>query len=301
MNTRVRKKSLAFCVNQGVAVVTAGAFLFSSLGANAAEATFWEERANASSRLLKRGPAEPTLLAQLSLAQPTVFNETGRVLRPIAPSLLSLSTSSSPHWARAVVSPFADVRAVYEGPSGGELRVLLVMDAHGIYSAQKNVARLLDQVGAQGKMVVGVEGTSGAFDLERHRNLLPGAGQAQLVDHLLKKGFLNGPESYGLTTEKMPDFWGVEDAALYDANVQAYRDTLAIEVESQAALQTLKKETSQRQTRLFSTPLQNLDREVQARHEDRGDLAKYVKVVWDEAGASGQGSQVRRFMEAKSK
>ncbi|MBP9127446.1 MAG: hypothetical protein KBG07_01600 [Elusimicrobia bacterium] len=137
--------------------------------------------------------------------------------------------------------------------------------------------------------------------MERHRNLLPGAGQAQLVDHLLKKGFLNGPESYGLTTEKMPDFWGVEDAALYDANVQAYRDTLAIEVESQAALQTLKKETSQRQTRLFSTPLQNLDREVQARHEDRGDLAKYVKVVWDEAGASGQGSQVRRFMEAKSK
>lgn len=281
------------------ALITAGAFLFTSLGAAPAEASFWEERAAARSRQIQ-GASAPMLLAQLPVSQPLSFGGTAQTVLPSFSPKLSTLLSTAPRWAQGAVTSFADIRSVREGASGS-LRVFLVMDAHDVYSAQRNIARLLAHLGKQGKMLVGIEGTSGAFDLERHRGLLPGAGQGQLVNHLLKKGFLNGPEAFGLTAEKTPDFWGVEDAALYDANVQAYRDTLSIEAETQSALQKLKKETSERQAKLFSPELQALEREVQAMHEDRGDLGKYVKAVLEGAGEVRPASQVRRFVEAKSK
>jgi hypothetical protein len=159
------------------------------------------------------------------------------------------------------------------------VRVFLVMDAHDVYSAQRNVARLLARLGIQGKMVVGVEGTSGEFDLERHRGLLPGVGQSHLVDHLLKKGFLNGSEAFGLTAERTPDLWGVETPALYEANVRAYRETLGLETETRSALDSLKKETLAQQANVFSREMLALDQEVRAMHDDRGDLGRYVKAV----------------------
>ena len=299
-----------------LAVLTAGAFLFTSLGAAPAEASFWEERAAARNRQIQAS-SSPVLLAQLPASQPLSF---GGSIQPTLPSFspkLSSLMGTAPRWAQGAVNPFADIRSVREGASGSP-RVFLVMDAHDVYSAQRNVARLLAHLGNQGKMVVGVEGTSGAFDLEQHRGLLPGVGQAHLVDHLLKKGFLNGSEAYGLTAEHTPLLWGVEDEKLYDANVRAYRETLGLEGETHSALETLKKETLARQSKIFSAELLDLDREVQAQHEGRGDMGRYVKAVFRgnllSTGTSPhpplrgtfsqeekENLQVKRLMEAKSK
>ena len=282
-----------------VGAVTAAAYLVTLLGAAPAEASFWEDRAAARSRLEGKGGESPTLLAQLPASQAFSF---GSAIRPVslvapAPSLAKI-LASTPLWARRAVTPFADVRVVREGRSS-DLQFFLVMDAHDVYSAQQNVARLLESLGAQGKMVVGVEGTTGAFDLERHRGLLPSPAQEQLMGHLLKKGFINGPEAFGLTAATVPHLWGVEDPVLYDANVRAYRDSLSAEGETRSALSILKKEGGERQKTVFSESLQKLDREVQAMHEDRGDLGRYAAEISRGAG-EGVGPQVQRFLDAKA-
>lgn len=282
-----------------VGAVTAAAYLVTILGAAPAEASFWEDRAAARSRLNGNGGQSPTLLAQLPASQAFSFGSAIRPTSLAAPSpSLSKVLASTPLWARRAVTPYADVRVVREGQTSN-LHFFLVMDAHEVYSAQQNVARLLESLGSQGKMVVGVEGTTGAFDLERHRGLLPSPAQEQLTDHLLKKGFINGPEAFGLTAATVPHLWGVEEPALYDANVRAYRDSLSEEGETRSALQVLKKEGFERQKSVFSKDLQKLDREVQAMHEDRGDLGRYATEI--SRGAGGEvGQQVKRFLDAKA-
>jgi hypothetical protein len=282
MNTSRRKKSLAFVVNQGVAVVTAGAFLFSSLGASAAEATFWEERAAASARRHSNPSAGQTLLARLPFAPVSAVAPLSRAAVPLSVSLGEKAGSS---WLRETVSPFADVRSARD-EFNSDLRVWLVMDAHDVYSAQRNVARLLAQVGARRKTVVGVEGSTGEFRLDPFRNILPQPQYAELVDHLLKKGFINGPEAYGLLNPSAR-LWGVETSALYDDNVQSYRDSLSLEAQAKNALDALKKESARKSTELFSQDVRALDDQSLALHEDRVNLAQYAQVVWSSAGQAG--------------
>jgi hypothetical protein len=160
------------------------------------------------------------------------------------------------------------------------------MDAHDVYSAQRNVARLLAQVGARRKTVVGVEGSTGEFRLDPFRNILPQPQYAELVDHLLKKGFINGPEAYGLLNPSAR-LWGVETSALYDDNVQSYRDSLSLEAQAKNALDALKKESARKSTELFSQDVRALDDQSLALHEDRVNLAQYAQVVWSSAGQAG--------------
>jgi hypothetical protein len=290
MNTSIQKKSLAFFVNQGVAVVTAGAFLFTSLGANAAEATFWEERAAASARRQASPSAGQTLLARLP------FNPVSAVpplSRAAAPLSVSLGEKAGSSWLRETVSPFADVRSARD-EFNGDLKVWLVMDAHDVYSAQRNLSRLLAQVGARHKTVVGVEGSVGGFQLDSYRGLLPEPQFADLVDHLLKKGFINGPEAYGLLNPSAR-LWGVEDPALYDANVQAYRDSLSLETQAKNVLDTLKKDSARKSKELFSQDLRALDEQALALHEDRVNLSQYAQVVWASAGQAGAPSSKTAF------
>lgn len=288
-----------FWATRLVGAVTAAAYLVTILGAAPAEASFWEDRAAARSRLDGHGGQSPTLLAQLPASQAFSFGTAIRPTSLAAPSpSLSKVLASTPLWARRAVTPYADVRVVREGRSS-DIQFFLIMDAHEVYSAQQNVARLLESLGAQGKMIVGVEGTTGAFDLERHRGLLPSPAQEQLTDHLLRKGFINGPEAFGLTAATAPHLWGVEEPALYDANVRAYRDSLSAEGETRSALAVLKKEGFERQKTVFSEALQKLDREVQAMHEDRGDLGRYATEIVRGAGGVG-GQHVQRFLDAKA-
>jgi hypothetical protein len=296
MNSQTTSQHKNHWATRLVGGVTAFAYLFTLLGAAPAEASFWADRAAARSRMPGRGESGPTLLAQLPASQVFSFGSAAQSVPMVPVPSLSKILATTPLWARRAVTPFADVRAVREG-SLSDLQFFLIMDAHEVYSAQKNVAQLLVSLGAQGKMVVGVEGTAGAFDLERHRGLLPFPAQEQLTDHLLKKGFINGPEAFGLTAATVPHLWGVEDPVLYDANVRAYRDSLSAEGETRSALSILKKEGGERQKTVFSESLQKLDREVQAMHEDRGDLGRYAAEI---SRGAGGGQHVQRFLDAKA-
>lgn len=284
---------------RSVAVTTAGAFLFTSLGAAPAEASFWKERAAAARvRVARSTSNHPLLLAQAPMGQVLSFSGISSGTQKISHALNPM-VASAPAWVRPAISPFADVRSVHGGTAKGP-NVFIVMDAHDVFSAQKNVARLLDQLGGSGTLLVGVEGTTGAFDLERHRGLLPKPQQAVLTEHLLKKGFINGPEAFGITADRTPALWGVETPALYEANVKAYRDALPLMDETRTALAILTAQSREQARKLFSPALWTLDNEVQAMHEDRGDLGRYVQTVaTEQINASAVGPQARKFLEAK--
>jgi hypothetical protein len=154
---------------RSLAVLTAGAFLFTALGAAPAEASFWEDRAAARARQNVpssmggnvQGKTVPqTLLAQLPVSQPLSFGGAVVSALPAFSPRVSSFSERSPLWAKAAVTPFADVRSVREGVNKA-VRVFLVMDAHDVYSAQRNVARLLARLGIQGKWWWALKGRPG--------------------------------------------------------------------------------------------------------------------------------------------
>jgi len=287
MKTPILKRALA--------VMTAGAYLFSVLGAAPAEASFWEDRALARRADLKNKTPNGVLLAQLPLAL--------RPLLGVVPPQRLVSSSASalgpaaPTWVRGIVTPHAEVRSVWEGPARGP-RVILVLDAHDVVSAQRNIAGFLRWVHRDGTPVVGVEGTTGAFALDRYRNLLSSADQQSLMDHLLKKGFMNGVEFFALTAADRPILWGVEASSLYEANVRAYRKALPERDAARAALGRLKIDAQKRAAETFAPALQALMDEITARHEDRGDAGRFAAKLAEVLG-DAVGPQTRLFLRAK--
>ncbi len=284
------KTSLA---KRWIASVTTGAYLLTVIGAAPVEASFWEERARA--RRPEAGPVRPGLLmAQLPAAVRVPLAPAGAAV-PSSP--VPRSEPSVPGWARGAVSRHGEVRNLWEGTARGP-RVFLLLDAHDVFSAQRNIAGFLSHFSSTARPLVGVEGTAGAFAFDRYRELLPPADQRALADHLLKKGLVNGVELFALTTDTLPALWGVETPALYDANVRAYRASLPVGGKTRAALARLKTAAQEEADRLFSLDLRALDGEIAARHEDQSDASRYAAVL---AAALGDavGPQTRRFLSAK--
>ena len=284
-----------FNIKRGLAVITAGAYLITTLGAAPVEASFWEDRARARRSEESGGPSGGFLLAQLpSAVRPPLTSFSARV--PASSAVLTPGTAA-PAWARSIVTPHAEVRSVWEGSAEGP-RVILVLDAHDVVSAQRNVAGFLQRFQRERAPLVGVEGTTGAFALDRYRNGLPPVEQQALMDHLLKKGFLNGVELFALTADHTPTLWGVEDAALYEANVRAYRNALPVRDSAGAALKRLKADAQKRAGAIFSPALRGLMEEITARHEDRGDAGRYAELLAEVLGEA-VGPQTRLFLRAK--
>ncbi|MBK8650929.1 MAG: hypothetical protein IPN23_04360 [Elusimicrobia bacterium] len=284
------KTSLA---QRWIASVTTGAYLFTVIGAAPVEASFWEDRARA-----RRSDAAPSGPGPLLAQRPAALRVSWT---PVGSAALSAPVPrpepSVPGWARAAVSRHGEVRNLWEGPARGP-RVFLLLDAHDVVSAQRNIAGFLAQFSSTARPVIGVEGTSGAFAFDRYRDLLAPADQRALAEHLLKKGFLNGVELFALTAETAPALWGVEDPALYDAHVRAYRASLPVSDKTRAALARLKTDSQEAADRLFSPELRALDKEIAARHEDRSDAARYAAVLAEALGDAA-GPQTRRFLSAK--
>lgn len=280
---------------RALAAITAGAYLFTVLGAAPAEASFWEERALARRSELHNETPGNVWLAQLPVAVKPLWG--GRPAPVPGSSVVSGSGPDAPAWVRGLVTPHADVRAVWEGASPGP-RVVLVLDAHEVESAQRNIAGFLRRVQRERTPVVGVEGTTGAFALERYRNLLAPAPQRALMEHLLKKGFLNGVEYFALVEEDVPALWGVEDPALYEGNVRAYRKALSERDAVRAALGRLIAAAHKRSSERFAPPLRAFLGEINARHEDRGDAGAYAEKLADIL-PDAVGPQTRSFLRAK--
>ena len=63
-------------------------------------------------------------------------------------------------------------------------------------------------------LLVGIEGSVGEYDLPKYRSLKNKEALEITADFLLSKSFINGPEFFGLTAEREPTLWGIEDESL---------------------------------------------------------------------------------------
>jgi len=111
------------------------------------------------------------------------------------------------------------VREMYRGTNGR--LVIHIQDAHANFSGQKNLARLLENLLKRYEIpLIFVEGASKEVTLDALKQLPEDWPRA--ARRFLQDGLISGEEYLNLSSDLKMNLVGIEDADLYDKNLEAY-------------------------------------------------------------------------------
>lgn len=108
--------------------------------------------------------------------------------------------------------------------------VILIQDVHHNIEAQRNIGEILKKTK---DVVIGAEAAAGPFDFKPFRDFpVPGATK-NIGDYLLSQNLISAVSWAGLTADLVSPTVGVDDPALYLANVRAYQKAAPTQKEAE--------------------------------------------------------------------
>lgn len=300
-------------LRKSVAIVLTGALLYTSLASPYAEAKAWKGRRGAAEAAASRKvpsdfSSSPVQLAQIpsSLLSLPAYNfaapqpssseifSASRVSVPAPQGILNL-----PQILRSVPASAAEIRKIHRSQNPAAPFIVLIQDAHEIESAQKNVARVLEALPTG--ILIGVEGSSGNYDLARYRALPDSESRRETWEFLLNKGFINGPEFFALSAPAEAKLWGVEDEALYLRNINAYRKGIDLKPQTDAELEKSEAELEARKKNLLSAEAFALDQLIARQERGEVRLPDFLAEVSKSGGIGAEFPDLRAYLKLAEK
>jgi hypothetical protein len=305
-------------LKKSVAASTAVVFLCSTLAAPLAEANFWQERRKAVDQARKaHAPAsQNNVYARLTPEAAGLGQALPAISSQKSLSLLNDSTLASrrreipgahgralPQWLLSLPSAYGDLRKVHLASSGsGRPLVVLIQDVHGVASAQLNISHMLthwqSQLGRQKPLLVALEGASGEFDLDTHRQCPNPKHREFISRYFLDRDFITGAEYFGMTAEPMPVLWGVENLDLYMRNVEAYRAGRQERPALDAWLAAMDRALNAAAAAVLTPELHHLNKQLDAFHRGDLDLLSYIQSLTSRGLSQGRFPEVASLIKA---
>jgi hypothetical protein len=119
-----------------------------------------------------------------------------------------------------------NVKEIFQAnPSGptAEKTIIQIQDAHCNYEAQKNLVQILEYLITERNLkLILVEGGSGDVSLSFLRGYADKKTREDVADKYLRMGKISGEEYLDIVSEHNIQLYGVEDEALYDANLDVF-------------------------------------------------------------------------------
>ncbi|MBV9080425.1 MAG: hypothetical protein JO102_04820, partial [Elusimicrobia bacterium] len=169
--------------------------------------SFWQSRARAAQNLRAADPA-----ATLERLKKTVQDQ------PADPQRLPILNPVLEQASRTL-----HIHDVHVGQAN-EPVVMVLQDVHMNAEAQTAIGQGLAAINQKpDDLLVGVEAAAGPFDFAPYKQSPDPKLTQHLADYLLRENRISAVSWFGLTTEKAPAVVGIDDAALYRANVDAYK------------------------------------------------------------------------------
>jgi len=275
-------------------------FFTQVLAAHAAEANFWtERRTSLQQNRPARAPAASESLRMAKLSMPSLENPLPTVGGSISAFGSTLpkenadwrSGASPRSWLAPLVAPHGWVRKTHTARRGAPF-VVLIQDLHGLESAQRRTAALIESLRAEkGVELVALEGAGGGFDLSPYRSFDERAVRETAAGNFLREGYIGGAEYAGVVAEAPVRLWGAEDLTLYDENIGAAKASLARRAEAGRLVAAAHGAAAALKPRIYSKPLLAYDAAVERYHARQLPLGDYVDTL---AQAQG-GVDARRF------
>jgi len=176
-------------------------------------------------------------------------------------------------------------------PAGPAPTVFFIHDVHAHPEAQMSIAALVDSL--RRKAPVGFIALEGAFEkisVERLRNWERRAEAKSVAEFLVREKRISGPIEAAVTAETpLSPLYGVDDKALYDANVEAYRFAGPLADAHRRALSTTEAALETRISAQLSKPVSVLRQSIAARRAGTSPLDEHLSVL-AKAGVTLSGS-----------
>ena len=174
---------------------------------------------------------------------------------------------TQPAWAGAehvrslqISGEFGQVRESQKGESGKV--IIHIQDSHSNFEAQKNIARIIQELAKSGVSLVGLEGASDPPRIEEFRNYPSPRPKEEVSLELVKRGDFTGGELGGILSVPEVRLFGVEDKRLYLRNYRAFQSVAEIRKEILEALSDLEKTIGNFKAVLLSSESRNLHRQI---------------------------------------
>ena len=105
--------------------------------------------------------------------------------------------------------------------------VIHIQDAHADYGAQHKISEIINYLNKEyGFRVVNLEGGEGGYDLHLFNRISDLNHRKEVTDYFVDIGRLSGAEYFAANNTGAVKLWGVENADLYLANLEAYTSFL---------------------------------------------------------------------------
>ncbi|MFN0116764.1 MAG: hypothetical protein ACKVQC_00535, partial [Elusimicrobiota bacterium] len=246
------------------------------------EATMWDERRGAVKN------SGPTQLAQIpvNLASRNISSVLHQ-LPSVEPSLPhQLEKSISKQAASQLVPVFKSLSGAHgsiqkiltpKNSRPGRI-VIHVQDVHRNAEAQQNISKaiqsLIDNNVAD---MIALEGAFAPIDISPFR-AYPLEATKKVANYLLRENRISGPIYAAFTSPKpIPRIVGIDDTVHYNANVEAYRQSISSLAEYKRQLNDLRTKLDDEKRKEFSRLLYDFDRQAQSYVDGNLPLGQYVE------------------------
>ncbi len=187
-----------------------------------------------------------------------------------------------------------------EGP-GGRI-VIAVQDAHGIFDAQMNIRRVIEELQNQHNFdVVGLEGGTGKTDYTLYRAFPDEKIKEEQAMRYLKRAELSGGEAAAILNPKPGIFYGIEDKELYYENRNSFLKALEAKDANLHAINLAEKKLDKIRSDIFPEDLKNFHMAAQQFTRGRVNLLEFAQILKAESGVAADTSKypnIVRLFEA---
>jgi methylase of polypeptide subunit release factors/pyrimidine deaminase RibD-like protein/beta-phosphoglucomutase-like phosphatase (HAD superfamily) len=164
--------------------------------------------------------------------------------------------------------------------AGSAKTVVVIQDLHCHGEVQKNISQLLGILDEKYRISrVYQEGVAGNVDTSWLTSFKDRKLGAELVGALLERGELTGAEYYAVSSGRHDLIAGLENDALYNANVLRLDRVTAKQAETQAGMDVLKSRYARLKKTYYGSQNLRLEKTVQAYRNGRIDARKYYGIL----------------------
>lgn len=168
------------------------------------------------------------------------------------------------------------------GPNQNSPVVYHIQDAHAVYEAQSNLAKILETlIQREGISLVLVEGGTGNVSLSSLRKSAWKPARRRIAEEFLKKGKISGEEYLQVASDYPFELIGIEDSALYRANIEVFLRALRRKPETLRRLSQIESHIRSLQAEMYPPKFRQLEVMRQRWRKGEENLLQYVLTLKD--------------------
>ncbi|HMU75358.1 MAG TPA: hypothetical protein PKD69_06280, partial [Elusimicrobiota bacterium] len=293
-----------------IAGATASVFAFTTVSVPVVEANFWQDRQKAARTVAVPSSADAGTAESRSLyagmfkgANPMLLDEKAvdgvaagardLVTKGLADLVTPRTTDQKPlpAWMRTLVTPFGEIddfhvtgslrnAADWSFDKSADPVIVLIQDVHNVPEAQLNISKIMESYQTRaGLSVVGLEGATGGLLTDKFRAMNAPEALRWASDFLINERVLSGAEYFGLNAPRSATLWGIEDEAAYLANVEAYKQTVALRPDVAAFEASANGALAALQEKVYSADLKTFERQRSLYADEKISLSDYVESI----------------------